>query len=144
MSLIKKYDLEPGDRLVVPKKGLGIINHHGIVFSNHNSNENYIIENNVNTGVRVISERIFFDGVDKITNIEKFKGNNYLRNQSMEYAVNRIGSNYDLFKYNCEHFANEIQWKPVESKQVKKVLMVVIILFLIIPLLYQIYKSIKK
>lgn len=144
MSIIKKYDLAPGDRLIVPKKGLGFINHHGIVLSNHNISENYIIENNVNTGVRIVSERIFFEGVDRITKIEKFIGDNFLRIQSIENALNLIGRNYDLLKYNCEHFANEVQRKPIQSKQLKNILIFLLLLFLATPLLYNLFKSIKK
>ncbi len=144
MSIIKKHDLEPGDRLVVPKKGLGLINHHGIVLSNNSFYENYIIENNVNTGVRVVSERTFFEGVPSISKIEKFNGDTYLRSQSIAYALNLIGRKYDVMKYNCEHFANEIQWKPIESKQVKKALLALLIILLLIPFIYQIFKSVKK
>lgn len=141
MSIINKYDLAPGDRLIVPKRGLYVVNHHAIVLSNHLLRENYIIENSLESGVQIIGERTFFEGIKSIKSIERFIGSEAERRKQIKHAINLIGKKYDLLKYNCEHFANDVQKKRIVSKQVKNGLLLILILACIIPLLYKILKK---
>lgn len=110
--------LQCGDRIVVPKSAWEVIQHHAIYLGYENGNH-YIIENKNGIGVRVVTSEVFFENVSDITRTEKFyPTSNYSRNDLMQYALNKRGTEYDLWNYNCEHFANDVRTGRVSSKQV--------------------------
>ena len=109
--------LEVGDRIVVPKSAWDLVQHHAIYIGFWNS-QYWFIENKEGCGVRIISADVFFAGVNKITRIVKFKPSyNYSRNDLYAFALSKRGRAYDLWNYNCEHFANEVQHRVVRSVQ---------------------------
>ena len=78
-------------------------------------------------------------GIDAI---EKFTGNNIARKMAVQKALRLIGKPYHLIDYNCEHFANDIQFAKPESKQVndffyhvKAVIGVITILYFVTQLI---------
>ena len=58
---------------------------------------------------------------------ERIEYNNYDENSQVE-IINRInekvGTEYSLLTYNCEHFVNDILTKIAESKQIKNALII--------------------
>ncbi|MEO6302279.1 MAG: lecithin retinol acyltransferase family protein [Bacteroidia bacterium] len=109
--------LRPGDRIVVPKSYLRMVQHHAI-YLGFEKGQHWIIENKEVFGVRVVSAATFLAGVDEITRIDPFyPKNGYSRNDLVRYALSKKGRRYHLTNYNCEHFANEIQYRVVQSKQ---------------------------
>lgn len=55
----------------------------------------------------------------EITRIEPFTGNDTQRKQAVKNALSLKGTLYDLLQFNCEHYANLIQYKRQVSEQVK-------------------------
>lgn len=109
--------LSIGDRIVVPKSFFNLVQHHAI-FLGYSNGHYWFIENKEGHGVRKITAEVFFAGVDRITRIEKFQPKwNYSREDLARYALNKLGVSYHLTRYNCEHFANQVQHQRVESKQ---------------------------
>jgi uncharacterized protein YycO len=119
MYYSKKFNLKPGDRIIVPKSGLRIIQHHVIYLGLNMQGQELFVENQIGFGVRAIEANTFFKDVLEVTKIILFKGNNYERKTAVQIALKKIGKPYDLINYNCEHFANEIQNGYAESGQVE-------------------------
>jgi uncharacterized protein YycO len=117
-SIIKQYNLKPGDRIVVPKSGLRIVYHHVIYLGQNDQGVDLIIENKIGYGVRIITADEFFSDVIEIARIERFKGISYEREIAIQKALSKVGLPYNLITYNCQHFANEVQYGKVESAQV--------------------------
>lgn len=109
--------LKVGDRVVVPKSTLDLVQHHAI-YLGYWKNQYWFIENKETIGVRLVSADVFFYGVEKITRIVRFIPRaNYSRNDLYHYALSLRGRAYNLISYNCEHLANQIQNRVIKSKQ---------------------------
>jgi hypothetical protein len=109
--------LQIGDRIVVPKSTWNIVQHHAIYIGYWNS-QHWFVENKEGYGVRVASAFEFFNQVEKITEVRRFiQKPGYNRDDLYRYALSRVGRPYKMLTYNCEHFANEIQYRIVRSKQ---------------------------
>lgn len=111
-------NLQPGDRLVLPKNILGIIQHHVIYIGLDDNGCRLYIENYLGKGVQVISERHLFRDGYVITRIEPFTGSTYQRQEAVKRAMQLIGKPYDLVNFNCEHYANTVQHNKNYSNQV--------------------------
>lgn len=117
LSIIKKYNLLAGDRIVVPKSGVRLVQHHAIFLGWMNGNY-WIIENKDFIGVRLITAREFFKDVDHVTRVEPFKPSvNYSRADLIKVALRLKGKAYVLVGYNCENFCNEVQHGKNTSHQ---------------------------
>jgi hypothetical protein len=109
-----KKNLQIGDRLVRAK---GVIGHHGIFVGFHRGN--YLVaENNTPKGVRYVTYDQFLNG-NKLLRFEPFSGSESQRNQIIPFINSKIGTVYNLFSYNCEHFASEVLTGKPTSKQVE-------------------------
>lgn len=109
--------LKVGDRLVVPKSDLGLVQHHAL-FLGYWSGNYWIIENAVNAGVRLVTADAFFKDVSSVTRIERFvPKRGYSSDDLLRYALSKQGKSYNLLHYNCESFCNEVQHFVVKSKQ---------------------------
>jgi hypothetical protein len=106
-----------GDRIVVPKSNFDMVQHHAIYLGFENG-RHLIIENKEGFGVRLVYAETFFAGVGNITRVTKFNPKyGYGRTDLVNYALSRLDKAYDLWNYNCEHFANDVQHRVVKSKQ---------------------------
>lgn len=118
----KIYDLKnllPGDRLVLPKSDLGFVQHHVIYIGNDSYGNRQYVENYIGKGVQKVNENYLFRDGYNLTRVEPFIGNAF---QQRQLAVNRaialIGTQYNLVNFNCEHYANAVQYNKPFSKQV--------------------------
>ncbi len=116
---ILQLGLLPADRIVVPKSGLRIVQHHALYLGQNHLGVDLIAENKIGFGVRLVTATDFFKDVIEVTRIEKFNGTNYQRKIAVQKALNKLGQPYHLIDYNCQHFVNEIQYGRIESEQVK-------------------------
>lgn len=130
-NYVKKLGLEPGDRIIVPKSGLRIVQHHAMYLGQNHQGIDLIAENKIGFGVRLVTADKFFADVIEVTRIEKFRGNTYKRKLAIQRALQKLGHPYHLINYNCQHFANEIQYGKVESDQVANGLAAVLTLLFI-------------
>ncbi len=110
--------LQPADRLVIPKSGLNLVQHHVIYLGKDNKGNRMYIENAIGKGVQIVSEnQVFRDGY-QFTRVERFTGNQQQRNNAVQLAIQLIGKPYDLLNFNCEHYANIVQHRKSYSNQV--------------------------
>lgn len=131
-SIVKKHNLKPADRIIVPKSGLEIVQHHAIYLGQNKYGEHLIIENKIGYGVRVVTIDVFLKNVSVITDIKKFKGSNYDRKIAIERALKNHGQPYDLINFNCEHFSNKVQHNVVESFQINRFLAGLMFIFVFV------------
>ncbi len=127
----QNLNLKPGDRIVVPKSGLRIVQHHALYLGRNYQGLDLIAENKIGFGVRLVTVGEFLKDVIEITRIERFKGTNYERKQAVQKALQKTGQPYHLINYNCQHFANEIQYGKVESDQATNAIIALAAIFFI-------------
>lgn len=118
MNYIYFHNLKPGDKIVVPKSWLKLVQHHVIYLGQNYSGQDLIAENAVGMYVRIITADQFFKENPEITRIERFSGSNSERKAAIERALKKLGQPYDLINFNCEHFANYVQTGEIKSNQV--------------------------
>ena len=118
--MIKKLQLNsqlyPADVIVAKKRnGLSRILNHYVVYV---GNETFI--GNLENGVKILSKnelsKLLIDY--EPIKIKAFEGTNYQRNQAIKRAYARLGDEYNLLSFNCEHFANWVQKGRENSVQV--------------------------
>ena len=118
--MIKKLQLNsqlyPADVIVAKKRnGLSRILNHYVVYV---GNETFIA--NLENGVKILHKselsKLLIDY--EPVSIKPFEGTNYQRNQAIKRAYARLGDQYNLLSFNCEHFANWVQKGKENSVQV--------------------------
>jgi hypothetical protein len=117
MKYVNFYNLKPGDKIVVPKSWMQVIQHHVIYLGQNHLGVHLIAENAVGLYVRVITVDQFFQENPQVTRIDQFAGNNVQRRHAVERALKMVGQPYDLINFNCEHFANYVQKGVLKSDQ---------------------------
>ena len=115
--MLKNFSLSIGDVIIAKKKsGLSRIISHYVVYV---GDGNFI--GNLVGGVRLIdySELVsLMDSYEPIK-VRKFQGSHYERHRALQRAYSRLGQKYNLLTFNCEHFANWVQYGKNFSNQVK-------------------------
>jgi hypothetical protein len=124
MNIVKHFNLEPGDRIIIPKSLLGLVQHHALYLGYNNLGQHLICENVFGVGVKLTRVEDFFYDVKSVTRIEKFQGNNFERKQIVKKALTKLGKPYSLINYNCESFCNDIQHNVIKSPQVSAGLLI--------------------
>ncbi len=108
-----------GDRIIRTKGG--IFSKHHVLYAGFWNGQHLIAENQLGFGVRYITLNDFLNEGQ----LERIEYNNHDENSQIE-IINRInekvGSEYSLLTYNCEHFVNDVLTKIAESKQIKNAL----------------------
>jgi uncharacterized protein YycO len=106
-----------GDVLVAKKrKGLGRILNHYIVYVGFNT-----FVGNLFDGVKILSDRELMGLLQEYepVSVRRFMGSYHQRNDAVNRAYSKLGERYSLLNFNCEHFANWVQFGKCESAQVK-------------------------
>ncbi len=119
LQLVNHLKLQPGDRIVVPKSQLRLVQHHALYLGYDEFGQHYMCENVIGIGVKLTRVSDFFNGVREVNRIEKFFGTNSERKLLVQDALSKLGQPYNLINYNCESFVNHILVKRAKSKQVE-------------------------
>lgn len=123
---MNNFNLLPGDRVIVPKSLLGLVQHHAIYDGN-----GHFYENKAGFGVVRTPFRDFFKDVEAVTEIRQFRGSDVQLHTALARAENLLGKRYHLADFNCEHFADLIQFGRPRSKQVETVAGIGLFAFLV-------------
>jgi hypothetical protein len=118
MSFAISQGLRPGDAVVVPKSELNLIAHYLIYLGINIYGEHVYAENIRVYGVREINENQFVRENPTYNRIRRMDGNDLGRTQAVKRAKSLIGKEYHLTKFNCEDYANYVQYNKAFSKQV--------------------------
>ncbi len=117
-TFAQKMNLQPGDVVIVPKSNLKIVRHYMIFEGvNHFGQECYL-ENNNYYGVRRITGETFTQENPTYFEVRRFVGNENQRYWAIHRAQSLIGRSYNLLTFNCEHYANHVQYNKDISPQV--------------------------
>ncbi len=122
LQLVKHFNLQQGDRIVVPKSQWQLVQHHALYLGYDDFGNHYMCENIIGVGVKLTRVEQFFVGVTKVTRIERYSGSNYERKILVQSALSKLGQPYNLINYNCESFVNDVLINKKHSKQVGNVL----------------------
>jgi Lecithin retinol acyltransferase len=114
---MRNFHFLPGDRVVVPKSWFGIVQHHAIY-----DGKGHFYENKAGFGVVRTPYQDFFRDVESVTEIRRFQGDRFQLQTALARAENLVGKRYHLKDFNCEHFADFVQYGRARSKQVETVL----------------------
>ncbi len=108
--------LSPGDVIIAKKRtGIGRILNHYIVCVGSNR-----FIGNLKDGVK----ELHYNELTNLlldyepTGVRKLNGTFLQQQQSINRAYSKLGHRYSLLNFNCEHFANWVQFGRVESSQV--------------------------
>jgi len=109
-------ELYAGDVIVAKKrKGLGRILNHYIVYAGHST-----FVGNLSDGVKELTRQelmmLLWDY--EPIGVRRFNGSFYQRDEAVNRAYSQLGKRYSLLNFNCEHFANWVQFGKSESSQV--------------------------
>jgi uncharacterized protein YycO len=118
LQFVKQFNLQPGDRIVVPKSAWQLVQHHVLYLGNDDYNNHYISENVIGVGVKLTRVTDFFQNSGTVTRIERFKGSAYERKAVVQRALAKLGKPYSLINYNCESYVNEAVYNKAKSPQV--------------------------
>ncbi|MBS1941270.1 MAG: lecithin retinol acyltransferase family protein [Bacteroidetes bacterium] len=119
-QLAVQHGFGTGDRIVVPKSGWNIVEHHAVLYGNLNG-EVMVAENKEGRGVVLTRLDQFLSEARAIKRHIRYTGSYQDQLMVMDRVSKRLGRRYDLWKYNCEHFVNEVLHLRAMSPQVKAV-----------------------
>lgn len=108
--------LRPIDVIVAKKKnGLGRILNHYVVYL---GNGTFI--GNLSEGVKIIPHLELLNLLQDYepVKIRRFTGNHFDIENAKQRALQKLGSRYSFLGFNCEHFANWVQFGKEKSSQV--------------------------
>jgi len=115
-NLIYQNQLQSADVVVARKKsGIGRILTHYIVYLGDGK-----FIGNLSRGVKIIPNHELIELLQKYEpiKIRRFNGTDYQREQAILRAYSKEGQRYSLINFNCEHFANWVQFGKETSSQV--------------------------
>jgi len=116
-TLAERLNLAPGDVLIVPKSALNIVKHMVVFWGYDNTGLDFYLENNQLLGVRYLTgEEV--TNIYHIIAIRKFTGSEQERLMAIQRAESLIGRAYNLTNFNCEHYANYVQYGTSFSNQI--------------------------
>lgn len=110
---MQRFYLSPGDRIIIPKSPLGLVQHHAIY-----DGDGHVYENKFGFGVVRTPLSVFFNNTLGVTEVRRFQGTDVQLRFALNRAKNLLGRPYHLVRFNCEHFADYVQWGRSYSKQV--------------------------
>ena len=128
-EIVKKLFLSQGDRIITPKSYLRIIKHHALYLGANTKGEHFICENVIGKGVILTRVKDFFIKNFEVSKIERFVGTDFERKVVIEKAISKLGTNYDLWNFNCESFTNEILHGKRFSNQVNNAFIILTAIF---------------
>lgn len=121
-DLVNHYNLKPADRIVVPKSGFQLVQHHALYLGSDEYGQHWISENRVGEGVVATRARDFFRENPRVTRIERHAGSYEVRKAVVQRALRDHGMPYNLITFNCEHHVNKALKGRAHSPQVGNVL----------------------
>ncbi|MFN0292831.1 lecithin retinol acyltransferase family protein [Pedobacter helvus] len=119
-SKLVQEGLMAGDSVVIPKSNVGLIEHYGVYIGTDKMRNHIFAENNVNTGVRLVTDKTFFKNCNSVLAVKKLTGGNVERGKAVQRALSLLGKPYELVNFNCEHYSNYVQNERPNSQQVTK------------------------
>ena len=119
-QFIRRYAIQPADAVIMKKKLFGMVDHYVIYLGVYNHQHTFVA--NYIKGVKVIANHELNQFLQYLapTNIDRFPGPEYDRQNAVKRAISRINEKaYDYLANNCEHFKNWVHKGEHRSEQVE-------------------------
>ncbi len=116
MSYAQLYHLAIGDRIIAP---LAFTIKHFAIYIGFIDGQEYLAQNTANYGTHIIPADDFFAEHGECF-VKQFIGSIYERQQIVYRATQSTSRPYNFLTFNCEHYANYLQYGTVSSPQVIK------------------------
>lgn len=116
---IRRNGIRPADAIVAQKLQFGLLKHYIIYLGKAPNGYHYFMAN-YTKGIQLISpvELSKLLGVYGPVNINRFRGNDFQRQQAINRAWSRRGEQeYNLILNNCEHYKNFVHSGRAQSEQ---------------------------
>lgn len=114
---IQIYGIQPGDKVSRLKRGVPFIRHYAVYLGTNVYGQHIVAENSANNGVQIVLADEFFRDASSVR-VESTSKTWEQRQRAVSFAIQKVGQNYRLLDYNCEHFANEVTTGNKSSNQV--------------------------
>ncbi len=119
--LAQRYNLKPGDIIVVPKSIAGLVEHK-VVYVENRYRYSFIAENNPTNNTHFRTFDSFIEENPVIIRIERYEGDFSQYNKILKRINKCIGMRYHLTKFNCEHFVSYAWTGKFSSPQIEFVI----------------------
>ncbi|MCB0494408.1 MAG: hypothetical protein KDC93_18550, partial [Cyclobacteriaceae bacterium] len=73
----------------------------------------------------------FFTIYPEVTKIVRFQGNDLDRELAVKRALDQLGKPYSLINFNCENFANHVQFGKSFSRQINTAIFLVVVITMV-------------
>jgi hypothetical protein len=118
MTFAQRINLLPGDVVITNKKFLNLVDHYLVYLGVNNYGQEVYIENDYRNGVQCITGDEFTNKNPTWSAVRKLNGDDTQRYWACERAKSLLYARYDLQRFNCENFANYVQYGQSFSSQV--------------------------
>lgn len=120
-TFARSNGLGSGDVLFGPKSNIGIVQHFIVYVGTDSMGNDLYMDNNVKEGVRYMYEsQMLQENPYQTLQIRRLQTDYNGRQQAMLRAQSLHGKSYHVTEFNCEHFANYVQYNVPYSEQVQK------------------------
>lgn len=119
-TIVLVNDLRPADVIIARRKGINLVDHY-VVYMGHDDSGHWFMANLLGRGVQWYNEDKVSELIDRYTPTEVayFEGTENERTNALQRAARSVGRSYNLLTFNCEHFANWVQYGESYSDQVE-------------------------
>jgi hypothetical protein len=120
LQLVQSHNLQPADVIVVGRHD-GFAAHY-LIYMGSDYRGHWFMAN-LEQGVSWLDESYLHSRSHEFyfKRIRRFEGNHAQRQAALRRAASRLGEAYSLVSFNCEHFANYVQYGKESSAQVRVV-----------------------
>jgi hypothetical protein len=120
LQLFQSHNLQPADVIVVGRHN-GLAAHY-LIYMGSDYRGHWFMAN-LEQGVSWLSEDYLHSRSNEFyfKRIRRFEGDRHQRQAALRRAESRNGEAYSLASFNCEHFANYVQYGKESSQQVQVV-----------------------
>lgn len=121
IQLIEGHNLQPADVVVVGRHG-GFVDHYLVYMGKDHYGRDWFMAN-IEQGV-VWMDLAYLNGRAHeffFKRVRRFEGDWNQRQAALRRAESRNGETYSLVSFNCEHYANYVQYGKASSQQVQVV-----------------------
>lgn len=118
MTFAEDQNLTSADVIITPKSAFNVVKHYIVFEGFDETGVDYYLENKQGFGVRRINGVTFRAENPTFESIRRFEGDYTSRIIALQRGTTLLGRPYDLSKFNCEHYANHVQYNSPVSTQV--------------------------
>ena len=119
MKSNKNHTVWVGDRLIRTKGGI-FSKHHAIYYGKDYNGVDLVAENQNGHGVRIITLQQFLNA-GELLDVKNYYFPLEKQQSIIQKVDKKVGTSYNLWSYNCEHFVNDVLFENPISYQIENI-----------------------